>query len=102
MKNTAMAFAVFSLATLLPAAPAAAAPPVAESELLSFCRVDVPTNHPEFHLGNCVGLLSALNHGGSGYVPQLCRFVEIAYPATFDSAYNSYEDCVRDGASAFN
>lgn len=102
MKNLVMALAAISLATLLPATPAAAATPVAESGILDFCRVDVPTNHPEFHLGNCVGLLSAAEHGGSGYVPQQCRFVEIAYPAFFNSVYDSYEDCVRDGGSAFN
>jgi len=36
-----------------------------------------------------------------GLVPHLCEYVETHSPDVFDSTYDSYSDCVTDGASAF-
>jgi hypothetical protein len=103
MKRAMTFFAAVSLLTLMPAAPAAAAPnPYPDLNAVNFCRVDVPTNHPDQSLGNCVGFQS-LNYRDNfnGLVSHLCSYLESQNPDLFYAYYDTFDECVVDKASVF-
>ena len=54
MKRIICLLAATSLMTLVPSTPALATNPNADLGAVAFCKVDVPTNHPDQHLGDCV------------------------------------------------
>jgi len=92
-----------SLLTLMPTTPVAAdTPDTADTGAVDICRVIIATQHPDDKLGSCIGFQS-LNFRDNyiGLVPHLCEYVETHSPDVFDSTYDSYSDCVTDGASAF-
>jgi hypothetical protein len=102
MRIVTMSLAALSLLTLMPAAPAAADSSSANLGIVDFCKVDVPTNHPDMHVGNCVSFQSTnFRDNLDGLVPHLCSYIETVHPDVFDSSYDSYDACVRDRASAF-
>jgi hypothetical protein len=95
-----------SLLTLMPTAPALAdtSGNSANADLgaVAFCKVDVPTNHPDLSLGSCIGFQSDnFRNNYIGLVPHLCTYVQATAPDVFDSIYDSYSACITDGASAF-
>ena len=103
MKIVTTLIAAASLVTLMPATPAVAGnSDVPELEIVSFCKYDVPTNHPDMHVGDCVAFQSTnFRDNLDGLVPHLCAYVEDVHPDLFDASYDSYDACIRDGASAF-
>lgn len=103
MKVLTTFFAAASLLTLMPASPAMAdTPDSADLGIVNFCKYDVPTNHPDEHVGNCVSFQSTnFRDNVNGLIPHLCFYIQDAHPDLFYSAYDSYEDCILDRASAF-
>lgn len=106
MKRMIAILSAMSLLTLMPATPALAGTggnsANADLGAVAFCKVDVPTNHPDLSLGSCIGFQSTnFRDNYNGLVPHLCSFVEATAPDVFDSIYDSYSACITDGASAF-
>jgi len=95
--------AAVSLLTLVPAAPAAADTPTsANLGIIDFCKVDVPTNHPDQPLGRCVAFQSTnFRDNVDGLIPQLCQYLEAVHPDVFEAYYDTFDQCVTDRASAF-
>lgn len=106
MKRVMSVIAAMSLLTLIPATPAAAdsGGNSANADLgaVAFCQVDVPTNHPNDRLGDCIGFQS-VNYRDNldGLVAHICSFLETNYPDVFYSSYDDFDQCVTDRASAF-
>jgi hypothetical protein len=96
-----------SLLMLMPASPAAAANGGSNSAnadlgAVAFCQVDVPTNHPNDSLGDCIGFQSVnYRDNFDGLVAHICSFLETDYPDVFYSSYDDFDQCVTDRASAF-
>lgn len=95
--------AACALLTLMPATPAAADPANPPNlGIVDFCKVDVPANHPDQPLGACISFQSTnFRDNLNGLVPHLCSYMEDVHPELFDAFYDSYDECVRDKASAF-
>ena len=102
MRIVRTSLATLSLLTLMPATPAAADSSSANLGIVDFCKVDVPTNHPDQPLGSCIAFQSTnFRDNLNGLVPHVCSYIETVRPDVFDSLYDSYDACVRDRASAF-
>jgi hypothetical protein len=106
MKRMIAILGAVSLLTLMPVTPAAAdtAGSSADADLgiIDFCKVDVPTNHPDLPLGSCISFQSTnFRDNVDGLIPHLCSYIQAVHPDLFDMFYDSFTDCVTDRASAF-
>ena len=103
MNRITVVLSAVSLATLMPTAPAAAdTPDTAHLGIIDFCKVDVPTNHPDMPLGSCISFQSTnFRDNVDGLIPHLCSYLEAVHPDLFYTYYDSFTDCVTDRASVF-
>ena len=100
MKRLLLSLGALSLLTVMPVTPASADPGNSpDLGIVDFCKVDVPTNHPDLSLGNCIGSRTTANHSLEGWSEHVCFFYENELPDIFDMFYASYSECVRDKAS---
>ena len=86
------------IASSIPAPAFAAPAPQGPPELVQFCKGDVAID-TRFTLGDCVGFLNTAISVAPGFIPQLCDYIRVLDPDTLYAAYDSYSECVRDGAS---
>jgi hypothetical protein len=91
---------LLGLSSAFAATPAFATAPSDPGQpgFIQFCKGDV-AGDPRFHLGDCASFIATLQHDSPGFVPQLCDLARVVTPDAFNSAYDSYDECVRDGAS---
>lgn len=95
-----LALAGLSLTTFTPVTPVLANPVSApDLGILEFCQdVGVPT-YPDLSFGDCVASRTTSNHSLEGWSEHVCFFYQNELPDLFYSAYDDYDDCVRDKAS---
>ena len=72
--------------------------PPGQTGFIEFCKGDT-AGSTQFTLGDCASYVTALLTNSSGYAAQDCDFWRVLDPAVFSGAYDSYDECVRDGAS---
>jgi hypothetical protein len=94
-----------SLFTVVPAmpSPALAATVNADSGIIDHC-VSTFGKFPEETLGNCIAVLTTADRyfsgtGGAGFIAQICSFQMKSFPDHFYAVYDSYDECIVDGAS---
>lgn len=98
MKKLTILLVLSSALTATPSfAAGGSATPPGQSRFIEFCKND--TAGSPFTLGDCVSYVSALLTNSQGYAAQDCDFWRTLDPDTFNGAYDSYDECVRDGAS---
>lgn len=101
MNRLLLALGALSLTTVMPAAPVFADPPnPPDLGAVEFCKYDVPTNHPNLTVGNCIGSRSTYYRSWQGWAQHVCFFIESEQPADFYAVYDDYVECVRDKADA--
>lgn len=101
MIRLVLAFATLSMSALTPVVPAVAdtvSPP--DFGIIAFCKYDVATNHPELNVGDCVASRTTSYRSLEGWSEHVCFFYQNELPDLFYAAYDDYDDCVRDKASA--
>lgn len=101
MKTILLALGALSLTTVVPAAPALAAPATSPDHgMLEFCQdVGVPT-FPDLTLGNCLASRTTYTVGAyEGWSEHVCFFYQNELPDEFYAAYDTYAECVVDKAS---
>jgi hypothetical protein len=101
MTRLMLALGVLSLTTVMQAAPAFADPTYPpDLGVVDFCKNDVPTNHPDLTIGNCIGSRSTFYRTLEGWAQHVCFFIQSQQPDDFYAVYDTYDECVRDKASA--
>jgi hypothetical protein len=102
MKRLTIPLACFSLLTLSPLAPSPAladANPNPDVGALGVCQYVTGINGDK--LGSCVGFQSLnFRDNYDGLTSHLCYYVQSHEPDIFYQYYDSFEECVTDGASA--
>jgi len=106
MKRMTAILSAISLLTLIPAAPTPAfadANPYPDLGAVELCKSIIAiTTNPKDSLGDCVGFQSTnFRDNYDGLVAHLCNYFQTNHPNDFYSAYDTYSECVTDGASAF-
>lgn len=99
MKKLSILLALSSVFTVTPSfAAGRSATPPGQTDFIQFCKSDT-AGSTDFTLGDCVSYVSALLTNSNGYAAQDCDFWRTLDPGVFYGAYDSYDECVRDGAS---
>ena len=90
---------VLALLPALASAPTFATPvsPPGQGDFVQFCKEDT-AGSSQFTLGDCTSYVAALLTNSSGYVAQDCDFWRTLAPDVFYDAYDTYDQCIRDGA----
>jgi hypothetical protein len=101
MKNLSMLVATFALTIPAPLTLATPALAASNSSATQSCKSIVAGgNYPDLTVGECVSLFTTQsNSNGNGYAAQECSYAEQQVPDLFYSYYDSYSDCVHDGAN---
>jgi hypothetical protein len=100
MKHGTAVLAAASLLALMPVptAPALAEAANANDGITAFCKShDI---FPAETLGNCVALFSTGSRTPYGFVAQICSFFMKSRADDFYAVYDSYDECILDGASS--
>lgn len=95
MKKPSMLVAAFALSIPAPLALPTAAIAASNASTLPFCEHAV-ANGP-ITVSQCVALQNSNGHA-NGVVAAACSYAENNYPDIFDEYYDSYDQCVQDGA----
>ena len=101
MRRYALILAAASLFANAPTAPAAAFadPPGATLDgIVERCKANAGL-FPDESLGNCIGLITTRTIGANGTIPNICGFFQRERPNVFYYYYDTFEECVKDGAS---
>lgn len=99
MKRLTILLALSSAFAATPSfAVGGSATPPGHTEFIQFCKGDTAVN-TQFTLGDCVSFVSTLLAGSKGFAAQDCDFWRTLDPDVFYGAYDTYDECVRDGGS---
>ena len=95
------ATSLFAAVPIMPS-PAFAADSPGNTELVDHCQTT--TGFPEETTGNCIAVQTTAHlyfsgTGGAGFIAQICSFFQKSFPDQFYAAYDSYDECILDGAS---
>lgn len=104
MKKTLAVLSALALAIPVPLAmPSAAYAQIAPGQgAPGACRTDVLPFDPTANLGECVSSVNTFwNSPDHGFVTHICDAVLEIDPNFFELFYDSFSECVRDGADAF-
>jgi hypothetical protein len=92
---------LLALSSAFTATPSVAAggstTPPGRTDFIQFCKSDT-AGSTEFTLGDCASYVTALLTNSNGYAAQDCDFWRTVAPDVFYSAYDTYDQCVRDRA----
>lgn len=94
---TLAAASLFAVPAAVPTA-AVADSSASNAELVAFCKAHSDL-FPGETLGNCVALLRTNAIGSTGFYRHICQFFMTSRPDDFYAAYDSYDECVRDGGT---
>src|SRR4051794_28418736 len=104
MKKLAMLIAAFAFSVPAPLALPTAAQ-AAPNPWVGFCKDYVATGaDANLNLGECISLVTTESHyydkGNSqqGFATHACDYIMENLPDDFSASYDSFDECVRDGA----
>lgn len=101
MKKLSMLVATVALAIPAPLTLATPALAANNSSAQATCKAIVAQgNYPGLTVGECVSLnKTQANSSGNGYAAQECSYAQEQAPDIFYQYYDSYSECVQDGAA---
>ena len=102
---TLAAASMFAVAPVIPIAPAQAAadPSSSSNPAVDRCKAELGL-YPDESLGDCIALRTTApmyfsGTGGEGFLAHICSFFMTSEPDVFYTSYDSYNECILDGAS---
>src|SRR5436190_22923265 len=110
MKRLCATLAAASLLAVMPIglSPASAAADPGNTQIVDRCQASTAAGtFPNKTTGNCIALLTTAGRyfsgtGGAGFIAQICSFFMKSRPDDFYAAYDSYNECILDGADGLD